>query len=235
MKTTTLLFDLDGTLLPLDQDEFIKEYFKLIAEYIAARKTDAEKYINAVKKAVFGMMKNDGKHLNEELFMKLYIKELGFEEDPTAFFEEFYKNDFKKLQNVCGFAPEAKVAVETAKKKGLHLILATNPAFPPEATKDRIAWAGLNFEDFDLVTDWKNSRFCKPELDYYREIFRNLDVCPSECMMIGNDTLDDMLPSKALGMKHFLLTNCLVNRTGRDINEFPHGGWKELFDVISKL
>ena len=28
MKTTTLLFDLDGTLLPLDQDKFILEYFR---------------------------------------------------------------------------------------------------------------------------------------------------------------------------------------------------------------
>ncbi len=235
MKTTTLLFDLDGTLLPLDQDEFIKEYFKLIAEYITARKTDAKKYIDAVEKAVFGMMKNDGKYPNEELFMKLYTKELGFNDDPDAFFEEFYQSDFKKLQTVCGFAPEAKEAVEMAKKKGLRLILATNPAFPPIATKARIAWAGLDYGDFEIVTDWTNSSFCKPELGYYREIFKEADVCPSECMMIGNDTLDDMLPSKVLGMKHFLLTDCLVNRTGRDVKKFNNGTWAELFKAISAL
>ncbi|MBE6562561.1 MAG: HAD family hydrolase [Ruminococcaceae bacterium] len=235
MKTTTLLFDLDGTLLPLDQDEFIIEYFRLIAEYLTKRKPDADKYINAVKQAVFGMMKNDGSCTNEELFAMLYKEKPGKDEAPESLFEAFYKNDFEKLKKVCGYAPEAKKAIELAKEKGLRLILATNPAFPSVATYDRIRWAGLVPEDFEHITAWENSSFCKPEPGYYREIFKKCIICPSECMMIGNDTLDDMLPSKALGMKYFLLTNCLVNRTGRDINEFPHGGWKELFDVISKL
>lgn len=32
MKITTVLFDLDGTLLPMDNDEFTKGYFKLLAK-----------------------------------------------------------------------------------------------------------------------------------------------------------------------------------------------------------
>ena len=31
MKLTTILFDLDGTLLPMDNDEFTRGYFKLLA------------------------------------------------------------------------------------------------------------------------------------------------------------------------------------------------------------
>ena len=31
MKITTVLFDLDGTLLPMDQDVFIKDYFGRLA------------------------------------------------------------------------------------------------------------------------------------------------------------------------------------------------------------
>ena len=32
MSITTVLFDLDGTLLPMDQDAFTKGYFKLLAK-----------------------------------------------------------------------------------------------------------------------------------------------------------------------------------------------------------
>ena len=235
MKITTLLFDLDGTLLPLDQDEFIIEYFRLIEKYLVQKRPDAEKYANAVKKAVFGMMKNDGRRTNEELFTVLYKEALGKDEDPASLFEDFYKNDFENLRKVCGYTPEAKKVIELAKGKGLGTILATNPAFPSVATCDRIRWAGLVPEDFERITAWENSSFCKPELGYYREIFEKCGICPSECMMIGNDTLDDMLPSKALGMKHFLLTDCLVNRTGQDVKKFEGGSWSELFEAVSKL
>lgn len=35
MKITTVLFDLDEILLPIDNDEFIKGYFKLFAKKLA--------------------------------------------------------------------------------------------------------------------------------------------------------------------------------------------------------
>ena len=35
MKITTVLFDLDGTLLPMDQDVFVKDYFGRIAAKVA--------------------------------------------------------------------------------------------------------------------------------------------------------------------------------------------------------
>ncbi len=235
MKITTLFFDLDGTLLPLDQDKFILEYFRLISESLKNRKPDAEKYISAVQYAIIGMMKNNGSVTNEELFLKIYLGLVGSDDDPNALFEEFYKEDFEKLRSVCGYAPEARKIIDTAKEKGLRLILATNPAFPPIATQKRIKWAGLEADDFELITEWTNSSFCKPELGYYREIFEKIGVCPSECLMIGNDTLDDMTPARALGMKHFLLTNDLVNRTGQDINKYPNGDWNKLFELIAEL
>ena len=32
---TTVLFDLDGTLLPMDQDEFVRDYFHRLVEKVA--------------------------------------------------------------------------------------------------------------------------------------------------------------------------------------------------------
>ena len=40
MKLTTVLFDLDGTLLPMDQDQFVKGYFGLLTQMIAPRGYD---------------------------------------------------------------------------------------------------------------------------------------------------------------------------------------------------
>ncbi len=31
----TILFDLDGTLLPMDQDEFIRDYFQRLAQKVS--------------------------------------------------------------------------------------------------------------------------------------------------------------------------------------------------------
>ena len=45
--------------------------------------------------------------------------------------------------------------------------------------------------------------------------------------MVGNDVGEDMVAAET-GMRVFLLTDCLINKTGRDIGAFPHGGFDEL-------
>ena len=44
MQLTTVLFDLDGTLLPMDQDEFVKDYFVRIAHTMARHGYDPQKF-----------------------------------------------------------------------------------------------------------------------------------------------------------------------------------------------
>ena len=45
--------------------------------------------------------------------------------------------------------------------------------------------------------------------------------------MVGNDAEEDGAAA-ALGMPVFLLTDCLINRKGADLEKFPHGGYGEL-------
>ena len=110
-------------------------------------------------------------------------------------------------------------------------MLATNPLFPAIATESRIRWAGLNKDDFELYTTYENSCFCKPNLDYYREILSRLGLQPEECLMVGNDVGDDMV-ARELGMQVFLLTDCLINKTNADLSQYPHGGFDELMAYI---
>ena len=39
----------------------------------------------------------------------------------------------------------------------------------------------------------------------------------------------------ALGMNVFLLTDCLLNKVGADINQYPHGGFDALKEYLQAL
>ena len=52
--------------------------------------------------------------------------------------------------------------------------------------------------------------------------------------MIGNDVSEDMIAEK-LGMKVFLLTDCLINKKEADISVYPHGDMDALFRFIDAL
>lgn len=57
---------------------------------------------------------------------------------------------------------------------------------------------------------------------------------PAECVMVGNDVDEDMVV-EALGMWVFLLTNPLINKSGRALSDFPNGGFDELKAFIEVL
>ena len=52
--------------------------------------------------------------------------------------------------------------------------------------------------------------------------------------MVGNDVGEDMVAG-SLGMKTFLLTDCLINKTGEDIDHYPHGSFPALLQYIRSL
>ena len=55
-----------------------------------------------------------------------------------------------------------------------------------------------------------------------------------DCLMVGNDVGEDMIAA-TLGMKVFLLTDCLINQSGKDIGQYPHGGFDELKGYVETL
>ena len=120
------------------------------------------------------------------------------------------------------------------KEKGIRVVLATNPLFPSIATENRIRWAGLQPEDFEYFTTFENSHYCKPNLDYYQEILEKRSLKPEECLMVGNDVGEDMI-TEQLGMKTFLLTDCLINKENKDISQYPNGGFAELDAYLKEL
>lgn len=234
MSIKAIMFDLDGTLLPMDQDIFIKAYFGGISKKLAF-KYDPEKLIKSIWTGTIAMIKNDGTYTNEEVFWNTFALIYGenVRSDESSF-EKYYLEDFDKVSEVCGYNNKAKEVIDLVKSLGYQIILATNPIFPSIATKKRIKWAGLNFDDFELVTTYENSSYCKPNLKYYQEIMDKLNLKADECVMIGNDVAEDMIVNK-LGVKTFLLTDCLINKDNEDISKYLHGSFEELIEFLKSL
>ena len=233
MSIKAILFDLDGTLLPMDQDEFVRAYVGGLVKTSAALGYDGQKMADAIMRGTAAMVKNTGEKTNEEAFWQIIYDTFG-EKIDKGMYDDFYKTDFQRVSEVCGKEALSKEIIECVREKGLRCILATNPLFPSVATESRIRWAGLSPEDFEYFTTYESSRFCKPNLDYYKEILEKLALSPSECLMVGNDVGEDMI-TRELGMQTFLLTPCLINRKGEDISVFKHGDARELLEFIKAI
>ena len=235
MNIKVVLFDLDGTLLPMDMERFTKTYFGLLAKKLAPLGYETEKLIQAIWSGTAAMVKNDGSRVNEKAFWDKFCEIYGEKAlGDLPYFDAYYREDFDKVRSSCGFSPLAAQVVRRLKEKGFRVALATNPLFPSIATEKRIAWAGLSPSDFELFTTYENSRFCKPNLSYYKEILSALNVSAEECLMVGNDAYEDMI-AETLGMKVFLLTDCLINKHGKDISKYDRGDFPALLDYIEKL
>ena len=232
---TTILFDLDGTLLPMDQDVFVKSYFKELAIKLIPHGYDPKTLTDAIWGGTAAMVKNDGSRLNKDAFWEFFCRIYGEavrKDEPI--FEEFYRVEFQKAASSCGFNPEAAKTVTKLKESGFRVALATNPLFPEIATKSRIQWAGLSPSDFELYTTYENSHYCKPNPDYYQEVISALGCRAEECLMVGNDVAEDMV-AQTLGMSVFLLTDCLINKEEKDISVYPHGSFAQLLEYTASL
>ena len=230
-----ILFDLDGTLVPMDQKIFVQDYIKRMAEHMAPYGYSFEEISGVMWKGTEEMIKNDGSLTNYDVFWNTAREYLGRRAiDDIPKFDEFYLDKFNEIRNVCGFEKEAAETVRKLKSEGYIIILATNPVFPKRATEWRIRWLGMEPEEFDLYTTYENSYFSKPNPEYYKEVLSKFGLKPEECLMAGNDTRDDMIAEK-MGMKEFLRTNYLIHREDYDINIYPNGDFSDLLVYVETL
>lgn len=233
MSIKTILFDLDGTLLPMDQDIFVKTYLGNFAKKLAPLGYEPESFYKSMWAGVASMVKNDGSVRNDEAFWNTFCGLLGehVRKDEAAF-DDFYRHEFHLAKDVCGFNPDAAKTVYTLKDAGYRVALATNPLFPAIATENRIRWAGLEPEDFEYFTVYDNSYHCKPNPAYYQDLMDTLNLTPSECLMVGNDVDEDIIAASSVGLHVFLLTDCMINKHDTDISQYPHGSFQELLKYL---
>lgn len=229
-----ILFDLDGTLLPMDVEEFTQRYFGYIVQYMNSKKRDGKLILKAIGKGVEALYKNDGTMTNDQRFWKAFCEETTISrEEIEPEFQVFYENIFDKINT--GLQSSNMIqAVSILKEKGYNLYLTTNPLFPRIATEKRIQWAGLNKDDFNFITTYENCSYSKPNINYYKEVIetQNLDV--NECIMVGNDVKEDGV-IETLNIPVYLINDYLLNKYNLEVNTKWIGSSKDFLLFVEQL
>jgi len=230
----TILFDLDGTLLPMDIAVFEKEYFKGLSNKFKDE-MPFHQFYETIWKATKTMIENTELKTNETVFMEALQAMIGHDKLSTyqSRFMEFYLNDFDKVKQSCGISPTMIQSVQLLKEKGYNLVLATNPLFPRIAVEKRVVWAGLDCNDFSFITSFEESHFCKPQPLFYQEVLENIQKKPHQCLMVGNDTFEDLIAGH-LNIPTYLIEDHKIERE-HALQATHQGTSGDFFDFVKQL
>ena len=120
MKIRAILFDLDGTLLPLEQDVFVNTYFAALVKATAQRGYDPHQIIKAIHLGTQAMVQNQGGKTNEAVLVDILVSVLGKNIlQDLDLFDGFYEGEFQQIKHICGFNPQAKATIDVLKTKGI--------------------------------------------------------------------------------------------------------------------
>lgn len=194
----TLLLDLDGTLLDLEMAGFLEAFFPLAAARFGGP-GETEHIARAMGEAARAMARaDDGARTVDLVFLEAFAPAVGLTPDQVrAVFEDFYREEFEQLSRLARPAPAARRLVDRALKRGLELVLATNPVFFDAAIRARVRWAGLDDVPFTLVTSAELMRWTKPHAGYFAQVLELTGRRPQECLMVGDDPVMDMAARRA--------------------------------------
>jgi HAD superfamily hydrolase (TIGR01509 family) len=200
-----VLFDLDGTLLPIDFEPFFMDYFARVCRFYGGATGLDLQFV--FKEAVEHMLRNDGSQSNAEVFWRVVEHRTGRQRrELEAVYGLFIEREGELMGQRVVPDPAAARAVNACREHGATLVLATNPVFPRAFLDLRLRWAALDPNAFDLITCYETTGFCKPRPEYYREIAERLRVDANDCLMVGNDVDMDLRPAAHAGMRTCLVT-----------------------------
>jgi FMN phosphatase YigB (HAD superfamily) len=205
-----ILFDLDGTLLPMNFDRFMNVYFEKMSGYFA----DLLNPATLPKSILMGtqtMVADTSELTNETIFMTFFSE--YYKDDISKYkgrFETFYKTIFDDVRISTWQSNEMKEVVSYLKTKNIPMVIATNPLFPMEANLRRIKWAGLDPNDFVYITSLEANTKCKPNPKFFKEVLDQTGYEPADVLMVGNDYLEDGV-AITLGIDTYIITDCALN------------------------
>lgn len=231
-----ILFDLDGTLLPMELDEFLGAYFSSIARFAKEHGLDAPSFSDGLKAGIAAMAAHDDGRANADAFWEAFAHACACDAGlAKTLLGRYYERDFGLIGE--GFAPNpvAARAVDVLSAKGYPLVLATMPMFPRRAVEWRLAWAGVDASRFSRITSYENSTSVKPKLAYYAENAAACGLFGDEILMVGNNALEDAA-AEGIGADVFLITDNLIDPTGEfDMNSVRSGTLNEFAAWVETL
>lgn len=230
-----ICFDLDGTLLPMDIDKFLSDYYKGIGVFAGKSGLDAAKFIEALDSGVKAMMVHEDNKTNHDVFWEAFFEVYPeSRERAHDVATEFYETDFDHIGDDVVPNPFVAKTIELLKEKAYPLVLTTMPMFPKRAVEKRLGWAGVDPDAFMHMTSYENSTSIKPKLTYYQENLDLLGLSGQDVLMVGNNTLEDLAFCK-LGADAYLVTDCLLDPIDFDIDSVKHGSFEDFYNWVKGL
>ena len=229
-----VFFDLDNTLLQLDEKLFFQLYFGELGRFFIPFGIQPEILVKTILYGTEAMRKNNGKQTNDVVFweacqtiqphlvpmMKTHIKTFYAERFPLV----------KAAAKTISFSPSW---IKILKEKGIRLFLTTNPLFPSMATYQRIEWAGLSVSDFEWITTMENASSCKPNPLYFQAVLDQFKLHAHDVIMIGNDWLEDT-SAERVGIDTIVLDD-YANNHRPDFSRAKHMSIDALNAMINSL
>jgi FMN phosphatase YigB (HAD superfamily) len=204
---TTLLFDLDDTLLGNDLDSFLPAYFrKLAAEFADLPGGDrvTQETVNATR-AMIGNA--DPARVLLDVFSDCFSDATGWAPETWGpRFDRFIVDGYRSLQSLTTRRPAARAVLDWAFAHNYEVAIATNPLFRLPALRERLRWAGVDDYPFAHISSIETSHFAKPHPEYYAEILGRLGRRPDQALMVGNDWRNDIEPAARLGLRTYRIT-----------------------------
>jgi len=227
-----LLLDLDDTLIDNPVRTFIAAYFEALRAFVVDT-VPPDRFIEELLAATRAMDRNDGDGpTNEEVFAAAFYPALGVPRSKLEpLLERFYREAFPSLQPMTAPRPSAPKIIEWAKRRGLQIVIATNPLFPRTAIEQRMQWGGVGIDrfDYDLVTAYENCRATKSHEAYYRDIVAVLGRRPEECLMVGDNWDWDIACAARTGIRGFWIAAAGPPPGAADLEVV---GWGSLDDFL---
>jgi FMN phosphatase YigB (HAD superfamily) len=150
------------------------------------------------------MESEDSTRTLQEVFDAFFYPKLGTTRDAMLeLIEDFYDNVFPNLAQHTRLRPDAVPLIDWALSRGYRIAIATDPLFPRKATVQRLRWAGLESDRFELVSTYEHFHFTKTHPAYYAEVLGRMGWPEGPILMVGNDVERDLIPAHRLGLKTF--------------------------------
>ena len=201
---TTVLWDLDGTLVRMHRAPF-RVLMPLLACAAFADVVPPWRVPSAVRTIVTRIRTNEGAGSNHELLRELVAAHTGCDSAVVdSRLNWLSTTGFPLLRWCFRPRPGAPQLVADLAERGLSQVVATNPLWPRQTVVDRLSWGGVDIGHFDYITAGENMTRSKPRTGYYRELLSKLGARPQQCVMIGDDARNDA-PASELGIAVYLV------------------------------
>jgi FMN phosphatase YigB (HAD superfamily) len=204
-----VLLDLDNTLILYDEIEYYRDYFEKIHRSFADI-FELDVFKERLVSGTLALGRSSGEQSNREQFMAVFARG-HFEKQANLWqrFMNFYGNGYNEMGVNVSVPKGLHTGVQRLRQTGLKLVIASNPIFPISAQQTRMQWGGLKPEWFDLFTSIENMRYVKPRRAYFLQTCSLIGVAPENCLMVGNDPVNDMAAAGA-GLRTYRTTDAEV-------------------------